>query len=187
MGFTPNPLNQSPPRALPPEELVSGQIMTTPSLADYKTPRPWLTLAIFLVVVIGVGALIGMVSSPDGWYAGLEKPPFNPPNWVFAPVWFVLYILIAIAGWRIWMIDPRSPPMVLWFVQMALNWAWSPVWFVGHATWLAFAIIVALFLAIAGFIATAWRHDPVAGGLFVPYLAWVGFAGTLNLFIALAN
>ncbi|ODT79934.1 MAG: sensor histidine kinase [Pelagibacterium sp. SCN 64-44] len=161
--------------------------MTTPSLADYKTPRPWLTLAVFLIIVIGVGGLIGTMSSPDGWYEALAKPAFNPPNWVFAPVWFLLYVLIAIAGWRIWMIDPRSPPMMLWFVQMALNWAWSPVWFVGHATWPAFAIIVALALAIAGFILTAWRHDPVAGGLFVPYLAWVGFASVLNLFIALAN
>lgn len=161
--------------------------MTTPSLADYKTPRPWLRLVLFLIVVIGVGALIGTTSSPDGWYEALNKPPFNPPNWIFGPVWFALYVLIAIAGWRIWMIDPRCTAMKFWFGQMLLNWAWSPVWFVGHMTWLAFAVLVAMWLCIVGFIASGRRHDPVAALLFVPYLAWVSFAGVLNLYIALAN
>ena len=101
--------------------------MTVPSLADYKTPRPWLTLGVFLLVVIGVGALIGTQSTPGAWYEGLAKPPFNPPNWIFGPVWFALYVMIAVAGWRIWMIEPRSGAMKIWFAQMALNWAWSPI------------------------------------------------------------
>jgi tryptophan-rich sensory protein len=161
--------------------------MTMPSLADYKTPRPWLTLGVFLVVVIGVGGLLGTISTPDAWYAGLAKPWFNPPNWIFGPVWLALYVLIAIAGWRIWMIEARSVPMVLWGLQMALNWAWSPVWFTAHAPWTAFAIIAAMLVLILAFIWQARRLDTAASWLFVPYALWVAFASALNLSIALMN
>jgi translocator protein len=154
---------------------------------DIKTPRSWITLAIFLVVVIGVGALIGTQSTPGEWYQNLEKPPFNPPNWVFGPVWFTLYAMIAVAGWRIWSIDASSTTMKLWFAQMLLNWAWSPVWFIGQMLWPAFAIIVALLATIVAFIALARKQDKLAAWLFVPYLAWVSFATLLNLSIAILN
>ncbi|HEV7346262.1 MAG TPA: TspO/MBR family protein [Devosia sp.] len=161
--------------------------MTVPSLADYKTPRPWIALAIFVVVVVGVGALIGTQSTPGPWYEGLEKPPFNPPNWVFGPVWFTLYVMIAVAGWRIWMIDARSTAMKLWFAQMLLNWIWSPIWFIGQMLWPAFAVIVALLALIVAFIWVARKIDIIAAWLFVPYLAWVSFATLLNLSIAILN
>jgi benzodiazapine receptor len=161
--------------------------MSMASLADYKTSRPWLILVIFLVVVIGVGALIGTQSVPGAWYEGLAKPPFNPPNWIFGPVWFALYVMIAVAGWRIWMIDPKSSAMKLWFAQMALNWLWSPVWFIGQQLWPAFAIIVAILALIVAFILAARKQDMIASWLFVPYLAWVGFATLLNLSIAILN
>lgn len=161
--------------------------MTIPSLADYKTPRPWLTLGIFLVVVIGVGALIGTTSTPGAWFESLDKPPFNPPNWLFAPVWFTLYTMIAVAGWRIWMIDPNSNTMKIWFGQMALNWAWSPIWFIGQMLWPAFAVIIAILALIVAFIASARKLDPWAAWLFVPYLAWVSFASLLNFSIAILN
>lgn len=161
--------------------------MTTPSLADYKTPRPWLTLSVFLVIVIGVGALIGTLSAPGAWYQGLTKPPFNPPSWVFGPVWFTLYAMIAVAGWRIWMIDPHSGTMKIWFGQMVLNWAWSPIWFIGQMLWPAFAVIVCMLALIVAFIVSAKKMDPMAAWLFVPYAAWVSFASVLNLSIALLN
>ncbi|WP_240233056.1 TspO/MBR family protein [Devosia lacusdianchii] len=161
--------------------------MSLASLEDYKTPRPWLILAAFLVVVIGVGALIGTQSVPGVWYEGLAKPPFNPPNWIFGPVWFALYVMIAVAGWRIWVIDAKSPAMMVWFAQMLLNWAWSPIWFIGQMLWPAFAVIVAILALIIAFIVTARKLDTVAVWLFVPYLAWVGFASVLNLSIAILN
>lgn len=167
--------------------LLDRETMTVPSLADYKTPRPWLTLGIFLVVVVGVGALIGTQSVPGAWYEGLAKPPLNPPNWIFGPVWFALYVMIAVAGWRIWMIEPRSGAMKIWFAQMALNWAWSPIWFIGQMLWPAFAVIVAILALIVAFIVSARRLDPTAAWLFVPYLAWVGFASLLNFSIAVLN
>src|SRR5690554_3545525 len=83
-----------------------------------NSPRSWLTLAVFLAVVIGVGSLIGILTAPGEWYAGLDKPPFNPPNWIFGPVWFVLYVLIAIAGWRTFMRNPGGLAMKLWGGQM---------------------------------------------------------------------
>lgn len=161
--------------------------MTTASLQDYKTPRPWLVLGVFLVAVIGIGALIGTLSSPGPWFEGLAKPPFNPPNWIFAPVWFALYVMIAIAGWRIWMIDPGLPAMKIWFAQMLFNWVWSPVWFLAQMLWPAFAIIMVMLALIIAFIATARRDDPAAAWLFVPYMAWVSFASLLNLSIAILN
>lgn len=161
--------------------------MSTLSLNHHRQPRALLALGVFIVVVIGVGALIGIGNVPGEWYEGLTKPPFNPPNWVFAPVWFVLYVLIAIAGWRTFVPPKNGIRMALWVGQMALNWAWSPVWFTAHALWPAFGIIVLMFAAIAGFIVTAWKPDRLSALLFIPYLLWVGFAALLNLAVALLN
>lgn len=158
-----------------------------PATATDRTPQSWLVLAAFLLVVVGVGALIGTQTQPGTWYAQLEKPPLNPPNWVFGPVWFTLYVMIAVAGWRIWMNTPKPPAMKFWGAQMLLNWAWSPVWFGANQPWLALAIILAMWLAILGFILTARRRDPLAAWLFGPYLAWVSFATYLNLSIAILN
>lgn len=144
-------------------------------------------MGVFLAVVIGVGGLIGVSSAPGTWYAELNKPPFNPPNWIFAPVWFTLYVMIAIAGWRTMLAEGNGPRMRLWYGQMLLNWAWSPLFFMAHLIWPAFIVIVAMWLAIAAFIARSRHTDPVSAWLFAPYLAWVSFAGLLNLSIGILN
>ncbi|MGB3027070.1 TspO/MBR family protein [Paradevosia shaoguanensis] len=154
---------------------------------DYRSPRSIVTLVAFLVVVIGVAALIGIGTAPGEWYAGLNKPPFNPPNWVFGPIWFALYVLIAIAGWRTYMRDSSSSEMKVWYGQMVLNWLWSPVWFALHLLWPAFVVIVAIWALIVAFILLTRRADPISAGLFAPYLAWVSFASLLNLSIAVLN
>jgi len=161
--------------------------MTASTLTDYRTPRAWALLAAFLVVVIVVGGIIGVTNTPDAWYQALQKPPFNPPNWVFGPVWFTLYVLIAIAGWRTFLAGPSGRRMWIWYAQMVLNWCWSPVWFTLHALWPAFALIVAILLLTLSFIASSWRQDRVSASLFVPYALWVAFASSLNLSIALLN
>jgi tryptophan-rich sensory protein len=92
----------------------------------------------------------------------------------------VLYIFIAIAGWRVWQRDRTSWPMKLWWAQMALNFLWTPVFFGAHQIGLAFVVILLMLAAILGFIATTWRLDRVATWLFVPYAAWVAFASVLN-------
>jgi tryptophan-rich sensory protein len=158
------------------------------SVIDLRAPGSWALLLAFLLAVIGVGALIGINNTPDAWYAALTKPPFNPPNWVFAPVWFTLYVLIAIAGWRTFLREGFAGTGALWLLQMVLNWAWSPTWFTLHLLWPAFAIIIAILALIVGYVVASWRRgDRVSAWLFVPYGLWVAFAATLNLSIALLN
>ena len=154
---------------------------------NYRQPYTWVVTALFVAVVVVIGAVIGISAGPDGWYAALAKPPFNPPNWLFAPVWFALYVLIGIAGARTFLRDAGSPAMMLWVLQMLLNWAWTPAWFTLHLLWPAFVVIVAILLLIVGFVITSWRRDRLSAWLFVPYALWVGFASMLNLSIALLN
>lgn len=146
--------------------------------------RRTLTIAAFLAVVLGAGLAIGSVTRPDGWYAALAKPPFNPPNWVFAPVWTLLYVMIAVAGARTY---ERVRGFSLWVAQIALNFAWTPAFFVLHRPGLALAIIAALLAVIALFIKMTWTSDRVSAWLFVPYAAWVAFAMLLNASIVALN
>jgi tryptophan-rich sensory protein len=139
-----------------------------------------LPLTVFIVVVLGGGSLIGTTVTPGPWYEALEKPWFNPPNWLFGPVWSVLYVIIAIAGWRNWRQAATSRPMWIWWLQLALNFAWSPLFFGAQQTGLALAVIVALLAAILAFIALAWNRDRASALLFIPYAAWVAFASLLN-------
>ena len=140
----------------------------------------WNTLIFFVGGVVLAGMLLGYANRPDGWYSALNKPAFNPPNGLFAPVWLALYVCIGIAGARTWSDGPRSPAMAAWLAQMALNFLWSPVFFGMHRVGFALGIIVALLGAIATFIALRWPADRVAALLFVPYAAWVAFATVLN-------
>ena len=139
-----------------------------------------IALPVFLLLVVGGGLAIGLLTMPGEWYAALAKPPFNPPNWIFGPVWTALYMLIAIAGWRTWRREPTGRAMRFWALQLALNFLWSPLFFAAHMIGLALAIILALLATILAFIAASWRHDRVAAWLFVPYAVWVAFASLLN-------
>ena len=137
----------------------------------------------FLALTLGVGIFAGLVTEPNvlTWYPTLTKPSFNPPNWVFAPVWTALYILMAIAGWRVWRVtDFASRPMLYWAVQLALNFAWSFIFFGAHKILAALIEIAVLWLAVSITTIAFFRIDRVAGWLFTPYLAWVSFAAALN-------
>jgi translocator protein len=149
--------------------------------------RPRAALALFLALVLGGGLVIGYLTAPGAWYSALAKPAFNPPAWVFGPVWTLLYVLIAVAGWRLWRRAPDSWAMRLWWAQLALNFLWSPVFFAAHRVDLALDVIALLFAAIVGVIATAWKHDRVVAALFLPYAAWVAFASALNVSIFALN
>lgn len=144
-------------------------------------------LAAFVLLVLTGGLAIGYSNPPGAWYASLSKPWFNPPNWVFAPAWSILYLLIAIAGWRTWANNPRSLAMGLWCVQIALNFLWSPMFFSAHSLSGALATILLLLAAVIAFIVVQSRLDRVASALFVPYAGWVTFATMLNLAILRLN
>jgi benzodiazapine receptor len=147
----------------------------------------YLTLALFILLVLGGGTLIGFMTLPGAWYAGLAKPPFNPPNWIFAPVWTLLYLMVAVAGWRTWQSELHAPGMAVWFIQLALNFIWSPVFFGAHQIGAALIVIMILLAAILVFIVMRWPRDRTAALLFAPYAAWVAFATLLNGSIWILN
>ena len=135
--------------------------------------------------VSGVGGAF-TASSVGSWYQTLQKPPFNPPDWVFAPVWTTLYIFMAIAAWLVWKpagFKAAETPLSLFFVQLMLNVAWSWIFFGTHQPGWAFAEILVLWLAIVATTVAFFRCSKIAGWLLVPYLAWVIFAGALNFTI----
>lgn len=147
----------------------------------------WLSLLGFFALVIGGGLAIGYLTAPGQWYAGLAKPSFNPPNWIFGPVWTVLYVLIAVVGWRTFERGRGGWPMRLWWAQLALNFLWSPVFFAAHRIGLALVVILLMLATNLSFIRTVWRQDRMAAWLFAPYAAWVAFASVLNGAILMLN
>jgi tryptophan-rich sensory protein len=142
-----------------------------------------LALAGFLLLSF-LAAWVGALYAPGEWYASLAKPAWNPPNWVFAPVWTVLYVLIGWSGWLVWRAEGLlTKPLVFapYFLQLLLNAAWSWLFFGLHQPALAFGEIVFLWLAIFATVMVFWRRSRVAALLLLPYLAWVSFAALLNL------
>ena len=140
----------------------------------------WLRLLLFLLLVVGGGLLIGSLTLPGPWYEALQKPWFNPPNWLFGPAWSVLYVLIAIAGWHVWEHARPGPLMAVWWVQLVLNFLWSPVFFGAQQILGGLVGVPAMLVSILVFIAVARNRDRLAAWLFVPYACWVAFATTLN-------
>ena len=140
--------------------------------------------AIVIALLVLAAALFGSQFMPGPWYEALEKPSWNPPNWLFGPVWTVLYVMIAIAGWLVWQKRGESrAPVVMWGVQLALNALWSYLFFGAQLPGVAFAEIIVLLASILAFIVVSWRVSRAASLLFVPYAAWVGFASLLNFTI----
>jgi len=137
----------------------------------------------FLLATLGVGALASLFTTSQipTWYAGLNHPSIAPPNWVFAPVWTTLYIVMAFAAWRVWKVTGlRSMAMAAFAIQLALNLAWSAIFFGLHDIAGALAEIVVLDLAILTTVILFFRHDWPAGLLMLPYLAWTLFATFLT-------
>jgi len=138
------------------------------------------TLGIF-VALVALAAVFGAQFEPGPWYEGLRKPPLNPPNWIFGPVWFVLYLAIAIAGWLVWRARPGSArPLALWGSQLVLNATWSLLFFGLHLPGLALVEIVLLLALLLATTVSFFRVRALAGLLFLPYVAWVTFAAYLN-------
>jgi len=147
-----------------------------------KTARAWLGLPAWLLLPFAAAA-VGTRFMPGAWYASLVKPAWNPPNWIFGPVWTLLYILMGVAAWLVWRrAGWRGARLALslFVVQLVLNALWSYLFFGIYRPDLAFVDICALWGMILAVTVLFSRHDRVAGALFLPYLAWVGFAAVLN-------
>jgi translocator protein len=147
--------------------------------------RPVVALVVFLALAFAAAAIGGLSAAggPGDWYHSLRRPSWNPPDWVFGPVWSVLYLSIGVAGWLVWREDGSARvdgALTLWAVQLVLNAAWTWLFFRLHRPGLAFIDIVALALAIAATIVLFGRVSQLAAVLLVPYLVWVCFAAALN-------
>jgi translocator protein len=138
------------------------------------------TLLVFFALVVAT-ASTGILFQPGAWYAQMRKPSWTPPNWAFGPVWTVLYIMIAIAGWLVWREAGPGPAIFLWSGQLVLNGLWSFLFFGRRRMDLAFVDVVLLWLSVAGFAVAAIPVSETASLLFLPYLVWVTIAGALNL------
>jgi tryptophan-rich sensory protein len=171
--------------------------------------RPLLVF-VFIALLVGAAATFFTEPSIPTWYAGLAKPSFTPPDWLFAPVWTTLYVLMGVAAARVWNVThhrPASPfarsaekgevavagsrasegrrgfEIEMWSAQLGLNFLWSALFFWQHRIALALADMAALWLLILVTLVLFWRRDRLAGLLLAPYLAWVGYAFALNLAI----
>lgn len=155
-----------------------------------------LIVSLALSGAVAVTGSMATMSNVDGWYASAALAPWSPPNAVFGPVWTVLYISMAIAAWLVWNRRNEAsvvPALWLYAVQLALNALWTPIFFSLYpslgtaALWFAFAVILALSVALMAIVPLFWRCSRTAAILMIPYLAWILFAMTLNLYAALYN
>ncbi|WP_223881342.1 TspO/MBR family protein [Nesterenkonia ebinurensis] len=155
-----------------------------------------------LAVMIAVPLLVGFLGSQatsehtDGWYSEADVAPWNPPSWVFSPVWTTLYIMMGVAAWLVWR---RRLTFAVWaalglyIAQLVLNSIWSPLFFAGYpawgtaALWAAMGVILMLIVLLALTIRAFWPISRLGAVLLLPYLAWVIYAASLNLYIAMAN
>jgi tryptophan-rich sensory protein len=154
--------------------------------------RSLIVLLAFVIIVALASVIASSVTLPQigDWYADLEKPWFNPPNWLFGPVWTVLYGMIAVAGWLVWRerrLEGARGALGLFGLQLGLNVLWSLIFFGLQQPGLAFMEIIALWIAVCITMVAFWRIRPLAGWLFVPYLLWVSYAAVLNGAVWLLN
>jgi len=165
--------------------------MATTSTAD--APRNKVqqscVIAVAVIPVIAASVLGQLATYPNltPWYAGLVKPSFNPPNWVFAPVWTALYALMAFSVWRILRLHRRTPlrrlGLSLFFIQLALNPAWSWMFFGAHNPFLGLINIIPQVVVIIAVVVVFLRLDFIAGVALMPLAIWVAFATMLNFSI----
>lgn len=139
----------------------------------------------FVGLCLTIGAVGGFATagSVNTWFAGLAKPSFNPPSFVFGPVWTFLYILIGISGYLAWSAKAPRSSMAIYALQLALNLGWSLVFFGLRRPDLAFIEILALWVSIIANVLAFWKVHRTAALLLLPYLGWVSFAAVLNFAI----
>ena len=168
--------------------MTQNLIDTVPRHRGYDA----LTLIAWVLVVVALGATMGVFFAPGEWYEALRKPGFNPPNWIYAPVWTTLYMLMAIALWLVRRDRNASPALRRrasgWFaIQFALNLLWTPLFFGLQSPLLAVMDIALLWIAVIATMVAFHRVRPLAAWLLLPYLCWIMFAAVLNASIWLLN
>ena len=150
-----------------------------------------LIVSIVICQLAGIIGSIFTMSSVGTWYAAINKPAFNPPDWVFGPVWIVLYTLMGVSAFLIWKEDTKNKAvknaLIIFLLQLIVNVLWSIAFFGAHSILGGLIIIIILFILIALTIKSFHKVSKTAGNLLIPYLLWVGFAAALNISIWLLN
>jgi translocator protein len=138
-------------------------------------------LLVFLLATLAVGAAANLFTEPNlGWYAALNGPSFAPPSWLLKPLWTLLYVLMAVAAWRVWKVTGvKSTAMALYALQLAFSFVWTALFFGPHRAGLAFSALLLLVLLAAATTVLFWRHDRWAGWLYLPSFLWAAFAAVL--------
>jgi tryptophan-rich sensory protein len=160
--------------------------------------RSALALVAFVAISFAVAALgsLSTIQNVDGWYSEADRAPWTPPNLVFGPIWTVLYTLMSVAAWLVWRergARGRNAALAVYVVQLVLNALWTPVFFglypvAGSAAlWIALVIIVAIDVMVLVTMLRFWRVRRLAALLLIPYWAWVLYATTLNVYLAIHN
>jgi|APCry1669188910_1035180.scaffolds.fasta_scaffold99750_2 tryptophan-rich sensory protein len=159
---------------------------TPQSVCRVKPPASQSLALAGWVALTFCAAATGVFVSTGSWYAGLAKPSWNPPGWLFGPVWTLLYTMMSVAAWLVWREGgwkAQKRALGLYLAQWALNALWTPLFFGLHRPGLAFAEIIALDVAVLGTLIAFWRVRRAAGLLLIPYALWVAFATVLNFTI----
>ncbi len=166
--------------------------MTSTKKKQRILSREKVGLFAFIALCFLLSAAGGTITSTsvDTWFQALQKPSFNPPDWIFAPVWTILYLLMAISGWLVWrtvQLKQRRLGLFVFAVQLVLNFTWSLLFFGLQRVDLALINIIVLLLVIIANAILFWRVVPLAGILFIPYVLWVAYASVLNASIWMLN
>jgi translocator protein len=169
-------------------------LLTANQMKPHVSLKRDITFALIALALVAATSILGQIATYPNlspWYAGLAKPSFNPPNWIFAPVWTTLYALMAFALWRILRVQKTSTHLNyavgLFLLLLALNAAWSWMFFWAHSPLLGLINIVPQFVVVLATIVSFARVDGLAAICLLPLAAWVAFAGVLNSAIWLLN
>lgn len=137
-------------------------------------------LFLTFLAACGAAAATGAMFQPGAWYAGLNKPSWTPPDWLFPVAWTTLYLCMSVAAMRVAQIPGTGQALAFWGLQIALNTLWTPIFFGLRRMGAGMIVILALLAAVAATAIAFFRADTIAGLLFLPYVAWVTVAGALN-------
>ena len=148
------------------------------------------SLLIFIALAFGASAWGGLVTSfyKEPWYSTIAKPEFNPPDWIFAPVWITLYIAMSVAAWLIWINPKRVEKIIyIYFIHLLINGSWSLFFFGLHLILVSLIIIAIIIIFAIWLMKLYYPINKLSSFLMIPYLMWLGYAFVLNFYIFILN
>ena len=153
-------------------------------------PKKAISLLIFIILAFGASAWGGLVTSfyKEPWYSTIIKPEFNPPDWIFAPVWITLYIAMSVAAWLIWINPKRVEKIIyIYFIHLLINGSWSLFFFGLHLILVSLIIIAVIIFFVVWLIKLYYPINKLSSFLMIPYLMWLSYALVLNFYIFILN